>query len=159
MAAIQTRSMTNSAVFATGTILLGLTIAVAIPMTVVTIQSHGGEWGFEMIGLTVLVPLCGYALFGLAGLLRKHYVRRKVFIASHIVSLILGIVYCFVFPIYPVFIVIVPILFAGLGIVDKRNLDYYLVLMQVLGIASNIFLLVGELNDGRTVPVLQLVGL
>jgi hypothetical protein len=106
----------------------------------------------------VLAPLCGYVLFAAAGLFTRQSTRRKVFLLAHVVSMSLGIVYCFIFPVYPIALIIVPLVFAALGIVDKRNFGYYLIIMQILGIAANIFLLAWEFSDGRSVPVLQLVG-
>jgi hypothetical protein len=51
----------------------------------------------------------------------------------------------------------VPMFFAALGIVDRRNSIYYLIFMQALGIAANVVLLVWEFNAGKSLPLMDLL--
>lgn len=137
-------------------VLLVLSIAVSVPLTVVTWRSGGGPWGFGIVGLPVLIPLSAYLLFGIAGLAKQEVVQREWFIGAHLITLIAGIAGLFMFPVYPVFVAVIPVLLATVGIIDKRHFKALLLLMISLAIVANIVLLKWEVDFHRALPLLQL---
>lgn len=137
-------------------ILIVLSIAVSIPLTIVTWRAGGGPWGFGIVGLPVLIPLSAYLLFGIAGLAKQEVVQREWFIGAHIITLVAGIAGLFLFPVYPTFVAAIPLLLAALGIIDKKHFKGFLLLMISLAIVANIVLLKWEVDFDRTLPLLQL---
>src|SRR5689334_10427721 len=92
-----------------GVACITLTVLVAIPLTVKTIMEGGGPWGFEIVGLAILVPLSGYFLFGIAGCFQDDEKQRRLFIVAHVVTIITGIMGYFTFPIYPIWVALIPL--------------------------------------------------
>ena len=137
-----------------GVILVILSLAVSIPLTLHTWKDAGGPWGFGIVSLPVLIPLSAYALFGIAGVASKG--QRILFVSAHAVTLLIGIVAFIIFPVYPVGLTMIPVLLATVGIVNRKYAIYYLLLMIVLGIIANLALLKWELDFGRAIPLLQL---
>lgn len=137
-----------------GVILVILSLAVSIPLALHTWKDSGGPWGFGVISLPVLVPLSAYILFGIAGMVRGG--QRSLFVAAHVITLLIGIVAFIIFPVYPVGLTMIPVVLATVGVINKKHGIYYLLLMIVLGVIANLVLLKWELDFGRTVPLLQL---
>lgn len=140
----------------TGVILILLSSTVVVPLTIKTIETGGGPWGFGIIGLPVLLPLSAYLLFGLAGVVSGDARQRNLFITAHFVTIIVGLGSLLVFPFYPAFFALIPIVLAILGISNKKYFRHYLLAMMFLAIVANILLLKWELDFGRAIPLLQL---
>jgi hypothetical protein len=139
-----------------GLLLIVLTATVSIPLTITTISTDGGSWGFGIIGLAILFPLNALGLFGFTALLHRLDRQRKAFVASHIISVLVGLTSLLSFPIYPAGIVAVPLSMTMLGIASRRRTSHYLFVMIVLAVASNLVLLKWELDFHRNLPLLQL---
>lgn len=139
-----------------GSVLILLTCTVSVPLSILTFQTHGGPWGFGVIGLPVLLPLTAYSLFGLAPWFKKEATQRRIFLAAHVITIVTGVSSIFIFPVYPLGVAVIPLALAVLGFVDKRHLLYYLFLMIVLAIVANALLLHWEIEFGRTLPLFQL---
>lgn len=138
-----------------GWMLIGLSLLVSLPLTLKTIREGGGPWGFEIIGLAVLLPLNGYLIFGVAAIANRTETQRLLFLVGHIFTLICGIAGHLIFPVYPNWITLAPVLLALAGIVSRNNFRLFLVGMIVLASAANVMLLVWEIEFGRTLPLLQ----
>lgn len=138
-----------------GAVLILLSITVSIPLLIHTYREGGGPWGFGVIQIPVLLPLSAYVLFGVAGFVRQRSDQRKYFIAAHVVTLLVGLISLYVFPVYPVFLTLIPLFLATFGIINKEHFQFYLLLMIWLAIVANILLLKWELEFGRSIPVLQ----
>ena len=139
-----------------GLLLIMLTITVAIPLTIKSFQTNGGTWGFGIIALVILLPLCGCLLFGIAGMIRQLEIQRWIFVSAHVVTIITGVVGHFILPVYPTYVVLIPIALATWGILSYKKYQYFLLAMIVLAISANVVLLKWEVDFGRTVPVIQL---
>lgn len=133
-----------------------LSATVAIPLTIKTYRDGGGPWGFGMIGLPILIPLSLYFLFGIAALLKTPERQRQAYIISHLVTFSVGLIILILFPVYPLWLVSIPMILALAGIVSRQRYKAFLVLMIVLGVAANGILLKWELDFHRTLPILQL---
>jgi hypothetical protein len=81
-----------------GALLILLSLAVSIPLTIKVYIDGGGPWGFGIIGFPILVPLSFYILFGCVGLIRTEMWQRKIFIATHFVTVAVGVITLFIFP-------------------------------------------------------------
>jgi hypothetical protein len=138
-----------------GWLLIILTVTVSIPLTIITIVTDGGSWGFGIIGLAILFPLDVLGLFGITALLRLDQ-QRKAFVASHIISVLVGVFGMLSFPIYPAAIVAIPLAMAAMGIASRRRTSHYLFVMIVLAVLSNLILLKWEIDFHRNLPLLQL---
>jgi hypothetical protein len=125
-------------------------------LTIKIIETAGGSWGFGIFGLGILLPLSAYVMFGFAAIVNKEADQRRIFIAAHVVTLIMGSVTLLIFPVYPKFIVIVPVTLAILGIANKRNFKYYLLTMIILALLANVLLLIWEIDFDRSLPLFQL---
>jgi hypothetical protein len=139
-----------------GLALILLTILVSLPLTIITIETNGGPWGFGIIGLGLLLPLNILVAFGFTALIRRVDRLRKAFLASHALSLLMGISSMISFPIYPTFIVIIPILLALFGFFRRRATSFQLLVMLLLAITANLILLKWELDFDRSAPITQL---
>lgn len=139
-----------------GIVLILLSILVSIPMTIKTLQHDGGPWAFGVVGLSILIPLSTYLSFGIAGMINKEAKQWTAFIVSHLITVSTGIVSLISFPVYPKIIVVIPIVLAILGIVNKKTFRFYLFSMLLLAIAANIALLNWEFDFGRSFPLFQL---
>lgn len=143
---------------ALGILLVLLSLTVSIPLAVRTWQNQGGPWGFGIVGLPVLLPLGSYILFGIAAFPRQPVRRREFFIGAHLVTLVVGFASFFIFPVYPPALMVIPLALATIGIVSRRHFAFFLVLMITLAIIANFILLKWELDFGRSLPLLQLLG-
>lgn len=142
-----------------GLILIILSFTIAIPLTIKTIETGGGPWGFGVIGLPILLPLSTYFLFGITGIMNQNEERqRKLFIASQIISFATGIISYTIFPVLPWIVILVPLIVGIVSIANKKNFSYYVAVMIWLPIAANILLLKWEFDFGRTLPLFQLFG-
>lgn len=139
-----------------GALLILLSLAVSIPLTIKVYIDGGGPWGFGIIGFPILVPLSFYILFGCVGLIRTEMWQRKIFIATHFVTFAVGVITLFIFPVYPALLVSIPLLLAVIGLVSHSKYKYYLLVMLILAIVANTVLLKWELDFHRSVPVVQL---
>jgi hypothetical protein len=139
-----------------GIILVLLSGTVVVPLTIKTIETGGGPWGFGIVGLPLLLPLSAYFLFGLAGMVSGEARQRNLFITAHVVTIIVGLGSLFIFPFYPALFALLPIALAVLSIRNKKYFRHYLLAMMLLAIAANILLLKWELDFGRTIPLLEL---
>jgi hypothetical protein len=139
-----------------GVCLILLSILITLPLTIKTIVTNGGTWGFGMIGLAILLPLNTYVLFGIAGLINDLHRQQILFILSHVLSIIIGLAALFIFPLYPMIIVAVPIALSMVSFLDSKHFGYYLFLMITLAILANAILLKWEIDFGRSIPLLQL---
>lgn len=137
-------------------LLIILSISVAIPLTIKTVDEGGGAWGFGVIGLPLLLPLSGYILFGFAGIFRREIAQRKIFLTAHMATLVTGFVSFSILPIYPAVFALIPFMLFVASAVDRKHLKYYLLIMVVLSITANLLLLKWELDFHRTLPLLQL---
>ncbi len=156
MMSLARRNTAELCILVTGILLVLATVLVSLPLTILTVIDKGGPLGFETMGLAVLVPLCAYIFFGISGLPREFLTRRKLFMIAHGVSILSGVVYSIIFPVYPITIVLIPMAFATFGIVDKRNTTYYLLFMQSLGVTANAVLLFWELKAAKNIPLFDL---
>lgn len=138
-------------------ILLVLVMMVSLPLTIRTYDTGGGPWGFGMIGLHVLLPLNAYLLFAIAAIVAGDKTRWHLFIAAHVISLMIGLVTFYVFPILPKMFLLIPALLATIGILNRRHLHAYLCVMIVLAIIANTLLLKWELDFNRTIPLIELL--
>lgn len=139
-----------------GWFLIGLSVLVSIPLTVKTIREGGGPWGFGVIGLAVLLPLCGYVLFGFAGIAARPDRQRNFFLAGHLVTLACGLAGHLIFPVFPNWITLIPLVLAWVGILGRNQIRFFLVVMILLALTANLVLLVWEIEFGRSIPLLQL---
>lgn len=137
-------------------VLIVLLIAVSIPLTLKIIREAGGPWGFGIVGLHILIPLNFYFIFAAAAFLKNSASKRSLFIIAHVVTVGLGLVTLFIFPVLPRLFLIIPVVLAVVGIADRKRLNLYLFLMIGLGIVANIVLLKWELDFGRTIPIIGL---
>jgi hypothetical protein len=137
-------------------VLITLTVVVSAPLSIKTYQEGGGPWGFGVIGLHILVPLCTYILFAVSALLNNKRYQWTTFVAAHLVSLWVGLLAFLIFPILPKSILLVPALLAVVGILNKRRMSLYLCLMLTLGVAANALLLKWEFDFKRTFPIIEL---
>ncbi len=136
--------------------LIVFTFSVSIPLSIRSYLQHGGPWGFGIIGLHILLPLCTYILFAVAALLRNEEYQWKMFIAAHLVSLYVGLIGFLIFPILPKSVLLIPAILAVVGIFSRKLLPVYLCVMLSLGVAANIVLLKWELDFGRRLPIIEL---
>lgn len=139
-----------------GAILIVLSILVAIPLTIKTIDTNGGTWGFGIIGLAILLPLDAYVTFGVAGLLNSQDKQQLLFRIGHVLSVSIGVVGLIIFPLFPFAVAVVPVLLSMFSFLDKKHFRFYLLLMIVLALVANTLLLKWELDFGRAIPFLQL---
>jgi hypothetical protein len=101
-------------------ILCGLTIA---PLTIKTIVSKGGGFGFGLIFLPILIPLSCSILFGLIGLLNylENYRGVKLLLAgTHFLTAVAGIGSFLLIPLFPFVVITIP-LAIWLGIAMTRE--------------------------------------
>lgn len=140
-----------------GLVLILLSVLVSVPLTILTIRSGGGTWGFGMIGLPVLLPLCAYALFGIAPLIRDERDQWRIFIGTQVITLAIGIVSLLLFKLYPRLIIAIPITLAIISFASRKHFRQMLLIMILLGCVANIMLLKWEIDFGRTVPLVQLL--
>jgi hypothetical protein len=139
-----------------GILVILLSFAVSIPLTIKVYLDGGGLWGFGIIGFPILIPLSFYILFGLVGLIRSDAWQRKAFITAQVVTFGIGAIVLFIFPVYPIILVSIPLLLAVLGLISYSRYKYYLMLMLFLAIVSNGLLLKWELDFHRSIPIIQL---
>lgn len=140
----------------TGSLLIVLTTLVAIPLVIKTLQAGEGTWGFAIVGMPILLPLCAYFLFGITGCIVNQETRKTWFIISHGITLVIGLATIIVFPVYPILLVVIPVLLAFFGIRSRDNFDYYLLVMILLATFANLLLLKWEIDFDRTIPLFQL---
>jgi hypothetical protein len=139
-----------------GAALILLSILVAIPLTIKTVITNGGTWGFGIIGLAILLPLDAYVIFGVAGLLDSQDKQQLLFRIGHLLSVSIGVVGLIIFPLFPFAVAIVPVVLSMFSFLDKKHFRFYLLLMIVLALVANVLLLKWELDFGRAIPFLQL---
>jgi hypothetical protein len=139
-----------------GAALILLSILVAIPLTIKTVITNGGTWGFGIIGLAILLPLDAYVIFGVAGLLNSQDKQQLLFRIGHLLSVSIGVVGLIIFPLFPFAVAIVPVVLSMFSFLDKKHFRFFLLLMIVLALAANGLLLKWELDFGRAIPFLQL---
>jgi hypothetical protein len=136
--------------------LILLSVLVSIPLSIKVAMEGGGPWGFEVVSLAVLVPLNAYIFFGLAGLIGEKNKQRRIFIIAHAITIVCGLIGLFTFPVYPIWIPLIPSGLAIAGIISYKNYSFFLLIMILLGLAANIILLAWEIEFGRAVPLFQL---
>jgi hypothetical protein len=141
-----------------GILLIILSLTVSIPLAIKTYLDGGGPWGFGMVGLSILIPLGFYIFFGITALISVDHYQRKAFIVTQLMILGIGVLTLFFFPVYPVFFVGIPLLFAVAGLISRSKYKYYLLLMIVLATLANGLLLKWELDFDRSIPIIQLFG-
>lgn len=141
---------------AAGLLLILLSISVTISLTIKTLVTGGGTWGFGIIGIPILLPLSAYILFGIAGWIKNKALQRKIFITAHGVTLSIGLISLIIFPVYPKAFVVIPVSLAILSVVSRNNFEYLLLTMILLAIVANILLLKWEIDFNRTLPIIQL---
>jgi len=139
-----------------GALLILFSILVAIPLTIKTIVTNGGTWGFGIIGLAILLPLDVYVIFGVAGLLNSQDKQQLLFRIGHLLSVGIGVIGLIIFPLFPFAVAIVPVVLSLFSFLDKKHFRFYLLLMIVLALIANGLLLKWELDFGRAIPFLQL---
>lgn len=139
-----------------GAVLIALTVLVVLPLTIKILTEGGGMWGFNVIGLPELLPLCAYLLFGIAGMLPSRDHQRNIFIAAHCLTIIVGVTSLFFIPVYPFKLALIPLMLAVVGIFSRSKFKYFLVLMILLGILANGLLLKWELDFHRSLPIVEL---
>jgi hypothetical protein len=139
-----------------GSVLILLSILVAIPLTIKTISTNGGTWGFGIIGLAILLPLDAYVIFGVAGLLNSQDKQQLLFRLGHLLSVSIGVIGLIIFPLFPFAVAIVPVVLSMFSFFDKKHFRFYLLLMIVLALTANGLLLKWELDFGRAIPFFQL---
>lgn len=137
-------------------ILILLSVTVAIPLTIKTCLDNGGPWGFGMIGLPILIPLSLYILFGFTGIIRTPALQRQLFIISHVVTFCAGLTILIIFPFYPSWLVLFPVILAVAGILSRERYRIFLIVMITFGVVVNTMLLKWELDFHRPVPIVQL---
>lgn len=137
-------------------IVIVLSLAVSIPLTIKIYLDGGGPWGFGIIGFPILIPLSFYILFGLTGLIRADAYQRRAFIVAHSVTFVVGAITLFIFPVYPALLVSIPLLLAVAGLISHSRFKYYLLLMLLLAVVANGLLLKWELDFHRSIPIIQL---
>jgi hypothetical protein len=140
-----------------GGLLIVLSLAVSIPLTLKVYLDGGGTWGFGVIGFPVLIPLSFYILYGVTALIRPDNRQRKAFIACHFISFAASAVSMFMFPVYPTLLVSVPLLLAVFGLMSIGRYKYYLLSMQLFAIIANVVLLKWEFDFHRSLPVIELI--
>ncbi|MFZ6012159.1 MAG: hypothetical protein ACOYXT_17590 [Bacteroidota bacterium] len=133
-----------------------LSLAVAIPLTIKVYLDKGGPWGFGIIGFPILIPLSFCILFGLVGLIRSDAWQRKAFMAAHLITFVIGAIVLFIFPVYPALLVSIPLFLALIGLLSRSKFRYCLSLMLFLTMMSNVLLLKWELDFHRSIPIIQL---
>ena len=136
--------------------LMLLTVMVGMPLAIKTYIEAGGPWGFGIIGLHVLLPLNAYLLFAISALVTGEKNQWRLFVSGHLVSLCIGLVRFFVFPVLPKALLLIPALLAIISILNRKNLHIYLCLMILLAVIANVVLLKWELDFDRTIPLLEL---
>lgn len=139
-----------------GLVVIVLSLAVSIPLTIKIFLDGGGPWGFGIVGFPILIPLSFYILFGFTGLIRSEVYQRRAFIITHFVTFAIGATVLFIFSVYPTLLVSIPLLLAVVGLMSHSKYKYYLLLMRLLTILANGLLLKWELDFHRSVPVFQL---
>ncbi|NOS57093.1 MAG: hypothetical protein HOP37_12675 [Cyclobacteriaceae bacterium] len=139
-----------------GAVLILLSILVTIPLTIKTISTNGGTWGFGIIGLAILLPLDAYVIFGVAGLLNSQDKQQLLFRIGHLFSVSIGVIGLIIFPLFPFAVAIVPVVLSMFSFLDKKHFRFYLLLMIVLALTANGLLLKWELDFGRAIPFFQL---
>jgi hypothetical protein len=139
-----------------GALLIVLSLVVVIPLTIKVYLDSGGTWGFGVIGFPVLIPLSFYIFYGVTALIRPDNRQRSAFVVSHFVSFTVSAVSMFMFPVYPTLLVSVPLLLAVFGLMSIGRYRYYLLLMQLFAIISNILLMKWEFDFHRSVPIIEL---
>jgi hypothetical protein len=137
-------------------LLLILTLVVSAPLTIRICRDGGGPWGFGIVGLHILLPLNTYVLFSLAGLLKNVRGRWWIFVAAHGVSVGVGLISFFIFPVLPKALLLIPLGLALLSIIGRKRFTLLLMVMLALGSAANVVLLKWEIEFGRTLPVIEL---
>jgi hypothetical protein len=140
-----------------GGLLIALSLAVSIPLTLKVYLDGGGTWGFGVIGFPVLIPLSFYVLYGVTALIRPDNRQRKAFIVCHFISFAASAVSMFMFPVYPTLLVSVPLLLAVFGLMSIGRYKYYLLSMQLFAIIANVVLLKWEFDFHRSLPVIELI--
>ncbi|MCA4896892.1 MAG: hypothetical protein ING84_17970 [Cytophagales bacterium] len=139
-----------------GAALILLSILVAIPLTIKTVITNGGTWGFGIIGLAILLPLDAYVIFGVAGLLNSQDKQQLLFRIGHLLSVSIGVIGLVIFPLFPFAVAIVPVALSLFSFLDRKHFQYYLLLMVLLALTANCLLLKWELDFGRAIPFFQL---
>jgi hypothetical protein len=134
-----------------------LLVLVAIPLTIITITTNGGTLGFGIMGLPILLPLCTYLFTTVVPFVKGRKQQRILFITSQIITLVTGLASFFIFPIFPILILAIPVVLGIVDILDKSRQQYYLLLMLVLPSIANVILLIWEFDFGRTFPLFQLL--
>ncbi len=137
-------------------VLIVLTIAVSLPLSITTYKEAGGPWGFGIVGLHILLPLTMYVLFAVPAFLKVDVYQRTMFIAAHVVTVCTGFVGFLLFPLAPKLLLLIPVMLAVAGIYHKRRLTLYISVMLILGIAANVVLMKWELDFGRSLPIVSL---
>src|SRR5690349_3459464 len=95
-----------------GVIVILLSLAVSVPLTIMVCVKGGGPWGFDILGLQILIPLSCYILFGIVGLIQVEARQRKAFAAAHLITFGIGVIVLLIFPARPALLVPVPVLLA-----------------------------------------------
>ena len=140
-----------------GIVLILLTVAVGIPLTIQFIVSLFGNSGFGIIGPPILFPLNASVLFALITFVTEEEDRLRVlFVRSHLVTVAGALVGYAIYPKIPIVLIIIPIVLAALGTFDKKDLKYPILTMILLAIIANVILLKWEFDFDRTVPVVEL---
>lgn len=137
-------------------LLLILTLLVSVPLTIRIWREEGGPWGFGIIGLHILLPLNAYLLFSWAALVRNPTFRWWIFLGAHGVSVVIGIIGFFLFPVMPKALLLIPLALALASVIGKKRISIFLALMLLLGATANTVLLKWELEFGRTFPIIEL---
>jgi hypothetical protein len=139
-----------------GIVVIILSLAVSIPLTIKIYLDEGGPWGFGIIGFPILIPLSFYILFGITGLIRSDIYQRRAFIITHFITFGIGAIVLFIFPVYPTLIVAIPLLLAVIGLISQSQYKYWLFLMMILAVAANGLMLKWEFDFHRSLPIIQL---
>ena len=129
-----------------GVMAILLSITVAIPLTIKVMNEGGGPWGFEIISLAVLVPLSCYLFFGVAGMMNDDNRQRQLFVFTNLLTVGVGLVGYFVFPLYPLYTTLVPIGLAVGGVFSGKQFKWFLLVMIFITIYVNAALLKWELD-------------
>ena len=140
-----------------GIVLILLTLSVGIPLTIQFVISLWGNSGFGIIGPPILLPVNACALFAVITFLERDEDRvRTLFVRSHLITIAAAILGYIVFPKIPIVLIVIPIVLAALGIMDKKDLKYHILTMILLAIIANVILLKWEFDFDRTLPLIEL---
>lgn len=113
-------------------VICGLTV---LPMTIQTIVSKGGGFGFGLLFLPILIPLSCSMLFGLIGLLdyKENYKLVKLLITvAHLVTAFSGIVSFLFMPIFPIILLVIQFSIWLLLTLTRNNIGRQLLFINAL---------------------------